>query len=127
GRGGMGVVFRAFDNALRRHVAIKVLGPCAEATDQRQARFAREAEIAASINHVNVVTVYAVGGGGEVSYLVMEYVDGMSLQDRLEMEPRLSVKEIVQLGCQISEGLAAAHARDLIHRDIKPANILLMR
>lgn len=127
GRGGMGIVFRAFDNALRRHVAIKVLGPSAEATELRRARFAREGEIAASISHENVVTVYAVGAAGEISYLVMEYVDGMSLQDRLEMESGLSVKEIAQLGSQIIEGLAAAHARDLIHRDIKPANILLMR
>jgi len=126
GRGGMGIVFRAFDNALRRHVAIKVLGPSSESSELRRARFAREGEIAASISHENVVTVYAVGGAGEISYLVMEYVDGMSLQDRLEMEPGLSVKEIVQLGAQIIEGLAAAHAKDLIHRDIKPANILLM-
>ena len=127
GRGGMGVVFRAFDNALRRHVAIKILGPALDSTDLRRARFAREGEIAASISHENVVTVYSVGGAGDISYLVMEYVEGMSLQDRLEIAPPLGIKEIVQLGSQIIEGLAAAHARDLIHRDIKPANILLMK
>jgi eukaryotic-like serine/threonine-protein kinase len=126
GRGGMGIVFRAYDNALRRHVAIKILGPGPNSSDLRHARFAREGEIAASISHENVVTVYAVGGAGEISYLIMEYVDGMSLQDRLEMDPPLGIKEIVQFGSQIIEGLAAAHARDLIHRDIKPANILLM-
>jgi eukaryotic-like serine/threonine-protein kinase len=126
GRGGMGVVFRAFDNRLRRHVAIKLLGPWISSQPQARERFAREGQAAASIKHENVVAVYAVEESEDLAFLVMEYVDGLSLQDKLDAET-LRVKEIYQIGAQIAEGLAAAHAQKLIHRDIKPANILLSK
>jgi HD-like signal output (HDOD) protein len=127
GRGGMGVVFRAFDNGLKRHVAIKVLGPWLVTSSINRKRFAREAQAAAAISHENVVTVYAVEESGDLSYMVMEFVDGMSLDDRLHVGPPLSLKEIVQVGAQTAEGLAAAHSKNLIHRDVKPANILLTK
>jgi HD-like signal output (HDOD) protein/predicted Ser/Thr protein kinase len=127
GRGGMGVVFRAYDTSLRRHVAIKVLGPWLSDVDQNRQRFAREGQAAASVAHENVVTVYAVEESGELAYLVMEYVDGLSLEYRMISDPPLELKEIVQIAAQIAEGLEAAHSKNLIHRDIKPANILLMK
>ncbi len=125
GRGGMGVVYQARDPVLGRLVAIKALAPqlCGDAA--AQARFLREARAAAAINHPNVVTIYAVEEVAGLLLLVMELVDGVSLQDRIAGGSRLALPEIVRIGAQVAAGLAAAHARGLVHRDIKPANILL--
>jgi serine/threonine-protein kinase len=111
---------------LRRHVAIKLLGPWISSQIQARERFAREGQAAASIRHENVVAVFAVEELDDLTFLVMEYVDGLSLQDRMEEKP-FSVKEVFEIGVQMAEGLAAAHAQNLIHRDIKPANILLAK
>ena len=125
GKGGMGVVFRAHDPSLKRTVAIKVLSPESAYSDEARQRFVREARSAAAINHPNVVTIYAVEESAGRLYLVMECVEGRSLAQILREQGPLPVKEIVRIGYQISVGLAAAHAKQLIHRDIKPANILI--
>jgi WD40 repeat protein len=125
GRGGMGVVLKAFDQTLQRVVAIKVLAaPLATSATARR-RFVREAQAAAAVRNEHVIDIHAVEEAGERPYLVMEYVSGVSLQQRLDRAGPLEVKEILRIGIQTAAGLAAAHAQGLVHRDIKPANILL--
>src|SRR5438132_9132194 len=125
GRGGMGVVLKAFDSALHRFVAIKVLAPELASSATNRKRFSREARAAAAGSHERVVAVHAVDEAKGLPYLVMEYVRGMSLQERLDASGWLEVQEILRIGMQTANGLAAAHKQGLIHRDIKPANILL--
>ncbi len=125
GRGGMGIVFRAFEPKLHRVVAIKVLAPHAAADPVARRRFEREARSAAAVNHPHVVGIHAVGETHNPPYLVMEFVQGKTLADKLAAQGMLCVKEILQIGMQIADGLAAAHQRGLVHRDIKPANILM--
>lgn len=125
GRGGMGVVFQAFDDSLFRTVAIKVLAPELASNAKARRRFLREGRAAAAINHPNVVTIYAVDEQNGMPYLVMEYVAGRSLRDRIRRSPRLELVDIVRIGAQIAAGLAAAHDQGVIHRDIKPSNVLL--
>jgi HEAT repeat protein len=125
GRGGMGVVLKAFDPALRRLVAIKVLAPQWASHEQAHQRFVREARTAAQVRHENVIAIHAVEEADGLPYLVMEYVPGVSLQQRLDRDGPLAVEEVVRIGAQAAAGLAAAHAQGLIHRDVKPANILL--
>ncbi len=124
GRGGFGIVFRAFDEVLQRVVALKVLAPAIAATSPARKRFLREARSSAQVRHENVVQVHAVEEQ-PLPYLVMEFIPGETLQQRLDRVGPLEAPEIVRIGRQIAEGLAAAHATDLIHRDIKPANVLL--
>src|SRR5262249_36227601 len=88
-------------------------------------RFVREAQAAAAVRNEHVVDIHAVDQTGKVPYLVMEFVEGVSLQDKLDCAGQLEVKEILRIGLQMAEGLAAAHKQGLVHRDIKPANILL--
>jgi len=125
GRGGMGVVLEAEDTALKRVVAIKVLAAHVAEAPEATRRFVREARAAAAVTHENIVTVYAVDQSGRIPYLVMEYVEGVSLEERILAQGRLEPREVVRTGLQIASGLAAAHGRKLIHRDIKPGNILL--
>ena len=127
GRGGMGVVFEAFDSRLQRNVALKVLDPELAGDEIARQRFCREARAAASITHENVVAVHQVEKSGDngLPYLVMQMIAGESLEQRLSREKKLSLREIVRIGMQAALGLAAAHAQGLIHRDIKPGNILL--
>ncbi|HAA49118.1 MAG TPA: hypothetical protein DCE43_05320 [Planctomycetaceae bacterium] len=125
GHGGMGVVLEAEDAALKRVVAIKVLAAHVVEAAGAVRRFVREARAAAAVTHENVVTVYAVEQSEGIPYLVMEYVEGVSLEQRIRSRGRLDPREVVRTAIQIASGLAAAHARNLIHRDIKPGNILL--
>jgi serine/threonine protein kinase len=125
GQGGMGVVFQAFDSALLRHVAIKFLTPRLAVSPLARARFSREGQAAAAIKHLNIVTIYTIGEYEKLPYLVMEYVDGITLADRLEREGMLERKSILRIGLQVAQGLAAAHSQGLVHRDVKPGNILL--
>ncbi len=127
GYGGMGIVLRALDVCLQRHVALKVLNPKYAKSELARNRFIREARAAASIAHENVVAIHHVEKHrDEIPYLVMRLITGESLQDRLDAKSGpLDVREIVEIGQQTAAGLAAAHEQTLIHRDIKPANILL--
>jgi serine/threonine protein kinase len=125
GRGGMGVVFKAFDPALNRNVAIKVLSPHLADCGAARRRFLREARAAAAVVHEHVVSVFAVVETAGLPFIVMEYVPGPSLQDRLDHQGPLALAEVLRIGMQTAAGLAAAHAQGLVHRDVKPANILL--
>ena len=127
GRGGMGLVLEAFDSRLQRSVAIKVLDPDLASDDVARQRFCREARTAASISHENVVAVHQVerSAEGALPFLVMQLITGESLEQRLARTGKLPVREVVRIGLQAAQGLAAAHAQGLIHRDIKPGNILL--
>jgi serine/threonine protein kinase len=124
GRGGFGIVVRAFDETLHRMVAIKILAPELAATSPARKRFLREARASARVRHGNVVHIYAVEEK-PLPYLVMEYVPGQTLQQRLDQIGPLEVIDVLRIGGQIARGLAAAHEQGLIHRDIKPGNILL--
>src|SRR5919197_5750719 len=124
GKGGFGIVFRAFDDVLQRVVALKVLAPAIAATSPARKRFLREARSSAQVRHENVVQVYAVEEQ-PLPYLVMEFIPGETLQQRLDRTGPLETAEGLRLGRQIAEGLAAAHATGLIHRDVKPGNVLL--
>ncbi len=124
GRGGFGVVFRAFDDVLQRVVAVKVLAPSMAATSPARKRFLREARSAALIQHENVVRIHETGEE-PLPYLVMEFVPGETLQQRLDRSGPLEVPEVLAIGRQIAAGLEAAHEKGLIHRDIKPSNILI--
>jgi eukaryotic-like serine/threonine-protein kinase len=124
GRGGFGIVFRAFDDVLQRVVAVKVMAPHVAILSPARKRFLREARASAAIRHENVVHVYEVGEQ-PLPYLVMEFIPGETLQQKLDRSGPLEVPDVLRIGRQIAAGLAAAHASDLIHRDIKPGNILL--
>ena len=125
GKGGFGTVFKALDTKLQRMVAIKVLAPEFAANGSARKRFVREAQAAAAVKNEHVVAIYNVEDEHQPPYIVMEIIDGISLQDRLDKSGSLELKEILRIGMQIAEGLAAAHKQGLIHRDIKPANVLL--
>jgi serine/threonine protein kinase len=125
GRGGSGVVLKAVDPALNRTVAIKVLATHLAASGAARQRFLREARAAAAVVHEHVVAVHAVDETGGLPYLVMEYVPGGSLQDRLDRQGPLPIAVVLRIGMQAAAGLAVAHSQGLVHRDVKPANILL--
>ena len=124
GRGGMGVVLKARDAKLNRVVAIKVLAPELASNPTARKRFQREAHAAAAVVHQHIVTIHAVDED-RLPYLVMEYIDGQSLKEKIDREGHLKLVEILRIGQQVASGLAAAHAHGLMHRDVKPANILL--
>ncbi len=125
GWGGMGIVMRAFDPRLSRVVAIKVLAPEWSSNPVARGRFLREARAAAAVTHDHLVRIYAVEESAALPYIVMECIEGKSLEQKIEREGALQLKEILRIGRQIASGLAAAHQQGLVHRDIKPANVLL--
>jgi serine/threonine protein kinase len=124
GRGGMGEVWRARDSRLKREVAIKTLPPVFAADDDRIARFEREARAASALNHPNIVTVHDVGREDGVSFIVSELVEGETLSRVIERGP-LPLRRLIDVGTQIADGLAAAHAAGVVHRDLKPGNVML--
>jgi serine/threonine protein kinase len=125
GRGGMGVVFKAFEGTLNRFVAIKMLLPHLAASGAARKRFAREGQAAAAVIDDNVLPIYSVAEWQGVPYLVTQYSRGATLQNRIQDQGPLELKEILRIGMQTARGLAAAHAQGLVHRDVKPSNILL--
>src|SRR5262245_54915916 len=124
GQGAFGIVLKAFDEKLHRVVAIKLLAPPLAASGPARSRFVREARAAAAVRHEHVVDIHAVEDQ-PLPYLVMEYVAGKTLQDKIDESGPLDVKEILRIGHQVARGLAAAHQQGLVHRDVKPANVLL--
>ena len=127
GCGGMGIVLKGYDHELNRYVAVKVLHPFCATSAAGRRRFVREAQAAAAIVHQHVVAIHAVDANHHPPYLVMPYVPGESLQQRLTRQGAFDVIDTLRIGQQVAEGLAAAHAQGLVHRDIKPGNILLER
>ncbi|WP_417386496.1 protein kinase domain-containing protein [Gimesia sp.] len=124
GKGAFGTVLKGFDEKLHRTVAIKVLAPEMAATSPARKRFLREARTSAAVRHDNVVSIFAVENE-PTPYLVMEYIPGETLQERLDGQGPLDLIDVLLIGKQIADGLVAAHEQQLIHRDIKPGNILL--
>ncbi len=125
GKGGFGIVLEALDEKLQRRVAIKVLGPQLFGSATARQRFLREARAAAAVRDPHVVQVFEVEES-PLPFLVMEYVPGESLQDRIDRTGPLDTREVVRIGAEIARGLAAAHKQGEVHRDVKPANILLV-
>ena len=122
GEGGMGEVYRARDTKLNRDVALKIL-PAAFASDaERLARFKREAQVLASLNHPNIATIHGFEDAQDVHALVMELIEGDTLADRLSRGP-LAAAEALPIARQIAEAIEAAHGRGIVHRDLKPANV----
>src|SRR5882762_1735533 len=124
GAGGMGEVYRARDSRLGREVAIKVLPESFASDPDRLARFEREAQMLASLNHPNIAIIHGLEESSGVRALVMELVDGPTLADRIAEGP-IPIDEALPIARQIAEALEAAHERGIIHRDLKPANIKL--
>ncbi|MEO8361981.1 MAG: protein kinase, partial [Vicinamibacteria bacterium] len=127
GEGGMGRVYLAEDETLGRRVAVKVMTDRIAADEDAKARFLREARSMATVEHTHVVRVYSFGESEGVAYLVMEYVEGESLGERIRRQGRLSLDEAFGITRQVVEGLEAAWEKGIVHRDIKPSNILLDR
>ncbi len=124
GRGGCGMVLKAMDEKLNRVVAIKIMLPHLAATSPARKRFLREAGASASIRHENVVRIYAVEEH-PIPFIVMEFIEGETLQQLLDRTGPLDPPEVLKIGIQVAAGIAAAHAKKVIHRDIKPANVLI--
>lgn len=124
GAGGMGVVYRARDEQLERDVAIKVLPPRTLADDDARKRFRKEALSLARLNHPNVATIHEFGTERDVDFLVVEYIPGTTLDTKLS-RGALSSKEVLDLGVQLTRGLASAHDQNIVHRDLKPGNLRL--
>jgi protein kinase-like protein len=125
GRGGMGVLYLAVEPGLERRVALKLIAPEAAADEVFARRFAEESRIAASIEHPNVVPIYAAGQADGIPFIAMRYVSGSDLGRRLAREGRLEPATATALIAQVGNGLDAIHAAGLVHRDVKPANVLL--
>jgi serine/threonine protein kinase/tetratricopeptide (TPR) repeat protein len=124
GRGGMGVVFRAHDQHLEREVAIKVLSPGTITDEAARKRLRKEALTLSKLNHPHIATVHDFDTQRGVDFLVMEYIPGITLSEKLADGPLLE-KEVLRLGMQLAEGLAAAHEYGVVHRDLKPGNLRL--
>ncbi|MEF9918670.1 MAG: Stk1 family PASTA domain-containing Ser/Thr kinase [Eubacterium sp.] len=127
GRGGMAYVYKAKDLKLNRYVAVKVLREEYTENEQFIKKFDRESQAAAGLSHPNIVSVYDVGVEGDIYYIIMEYVDGITLKQYLNKKGRLDYKEATQFVIEVATALKCAHEHKIIHRDIKPHNILLTK
>src|SRR6267143_2111012 len=126
GVGGMGEVYLAQDTQLRRPVALKLLPPEFTLNEERLSRFKQEAFAASALNHPNILTIYEIGSEDDVYFIATEFIDGVSLRERMAKEG-LTIEQVLDFGGQIASALAAAHAAGIVHRDIKPENVMVRR
>src|SRR5689334_23209858 len=126
GSGGMGEVYRARDTRLERTVAIKVLNSQLAVTPELRARFEREAKVISQLQHPHICVLHDIGSDGDADFLVMEYLEGESLSDRLRRGP-LPLPELLRIGIQIADALEKAHRAGIVHRDLKPGNVMLVK
>jgi len=126
GAGGMGEVYRARDTRLGREVALKTLPAEMSQSADRLGRFEQEARSASALDHPNIISVYDIGHSTGVVYMAMQLVDGRTLRELIEGPP-LPIRRVLDLACQIAEGLASAHAAGIVHRDLKPENLMISK
>lgn len=126
GEGGMGIVYLAEDVNLERRVAIKFLPRHIARNSEERERFKIEAKAAAALNHPNIATIHAIEESGEDTFIVMEFIDGVELKDKIKSGP-IPTKEVVDIAIQIADGLEAAHKKGIVHRDIKSQNIMITK
>ncbi len=128
GSGGMGLIFRGFDTKLKRTVAVKIVSDRVKEPEVRKTihdRFLNEARAAGGLSHPNLVQIYDFGEFHEMAYIVMEYIEGETLEELLKRKQQLNLEELLRLTKEVSSGLTFAHKRGIVHRDIKPSNIIL--
>ena len=126
GAGGMGEVYRARDTRLERTVAVKVLPDHLSCDPESRQRFEREARTISSLNHPHICALYDIGTQDGIDFLVMEYLEGQTLADRLQ-RGALPVEEVLEIGIEIADALDKAHRQGIVHRDLKPSNIMLTK
>jgi serine/threonine protein kinase len=126
GSGGMGEVYLAQDTKLKRKAALKLLPSDLTSDKKNLQRFEHEARAASALNHPNILTIYEIGERDGVNFIATEFIDGVTLREKLAGE-RLSFQEVLDIAVQVASALSAAHEVGVIHRDIKPENIMLRR
>ncbi len=127
GQGGMGIVYKALDPLIERVVAVKMISTSLDADPELRTRFFREGQAAGQLSHKNIVTIFDLGEEGGTAYIAMEFLEGEDLRTRLLRSEPMDLRSKVRIIAEVCEGLAHAHARNVIHRDIKPANIFVTR
>src|SRR5512132_171708 len=126
GAGGMGEVYRARDTRLERTVAVKVLSDQLSKSEEVRQRFEREAQTISQLSHPHICALYDVGREGEIEYLVMEYLEGETLANRLLKGP-LPLEQTLRYGVEIADALDKAHRQGIVHRDLQPGNVMLTK
>jgi predicted ATPase/Tfp pilus assembly protein PilF/predicted Ser/Thr protein kinase len=127
GAGGMGEVYLAHDRELHRTVALKLLHRDLSAREQLMRRFIQEARTASALNHPNIITIHEIGAQGSTSFIATEFINGVTLRERIKAAKRMPLEEVLDVALQVSAALSAAHEAGIVHRDIKPENIMLRR